>query len=639
MKLFSEFQVGSMTLKNRIVLAPMGTTTDQGNGFNEHDVQYYEERAKGGCGLVLTGCVMVSDKYEPAACQLLNSNKHVYMLHEMAERVHAHGAKFGIQLSPGIGRMNWIDPFTAPYSSSPCPNYYKPELICREMPKEGIRHLVEAMGYSAKLAVAAGVDIIEIHAYGGYLIDQFASSKWNKRTDEYGGSFENRQRFLNEIIASVRAAVGPDYPIAVKVTVDSVDDDERPIEEGMKIIENLSKLPIDLIHIGRGAYSCRWRMVSSIYQTDGFDVEAARMVREAAGDKPIMCHGKLNHKEIAEDAIVSGATDLVAIGHQMTADPHWANKVKEGREEDISVCIGCGECHLTAMMGRARSCTVNPLCLHENDYKLTPSDKNKKILVLGGGPGGMKAAATAAERGFDVTLWEKKNVLGGAMRAAGVPRFKRDILGQNDYLIHQLDRHGVHVELNKEATLEEVKKFGADLVVVATGADPLIIRVPGFERSNVTTAISVLLGEEEVGNKVVIIGGGEVGVETGAELALQGKDVTIIELLDELLKVKKSFVANEQNLKYIYKQSGCKDRCSCKLQEIVEDGIIIQNEKGEPEKIECDNVVFASGSRADHTLYEEIKAAGIECRHVGDNISPSKIRTAIHDAYHYMRVL
>jgi len=341
MKLFEGFQIGNMKLKNRVVLAPMGTTTDQSSGFNMKDVNFYGERAKGGAGLILTGAVVASDEFEPAPCQLLSNCKHVYMLHEIAERVHMYGAKFGIQLSPGIGRMNWIDPNTPPYSASPCPNYYKPDLICRELPTEGVKRLVTAMGASAKLAKDAGCDIIEIHAYGGYLIDQFTSAKWNHRTDEYGGSFENRQRFLFEIVEEVRSTCGSDFPIAVKMTLDSVNDEERPLEEGLAIAQRLAQIPVDLIHIGRGAYSCRWRMVSSVYQPVGFDLEAALRVREVIGNVPLMCHGKLNHVDVAEGALQEGTTDLVAIGHGMIADPHWANKVKNNKQDEINPCIGC----------------------------------------------------------------------------------------------------------------------------------------------------------------------------------------------------------------------------------------------------------------------------------------------------------
>ena len=638
MKLFEEIKIGSMTLKNRVVLAPMGTTTDHTNGFNMRDVNFYAERARGGAGLILTGAVVASTEFEPAPCQKLTSNKDVYMLHMVAERVHMYGAKFGIQLSPGIGRMNWIDPHTPPYSASPCPNYYKPELICREMPTEGVKSLVRAMGESAKLAKAAGVDIIEIHAYGGYLIDQFTSAKWNHRTDEYGGSFENRQRFLMEIVDSVRAACGKDYPIAVKMTLDSVDDEERPIEEGLAIAKRLAEKKVDLIHFGRGAYSCRWRMVSSVYQPVGFDLDAADKVRAVIGDIPLMVHGKLNHAEVAEAALQKGTVDLVAIGHGMIADPHWANKVRKNKLDEIVPCIGCGECHFNAMKGRARPCAVNPLCMHENEFELTPAKESKRVLVIGAGPGGMKAAAAAAQRGFDVALWEKNDYMGGIMAAAGAPRFKKDVKDQVEYLIRQVYKNKIDVCLGKTETLEDVKEYNPDFVVVATGANPVVIPVPGYEKPNVSTAVPVLLKQRAVGQRVVVVGGGEVGCELSTELYMQGKDVTMVEILPEILLTTDHFVANDQNIRYLVEHSGVNIMTGTKLTEVLDDGVIMEI-GGEKKKIGCDSVVFAAGFRPDHSLYRAIKDAGFEVVQIGDNIKPGKVIDAIHQGYHTIRVL
>lgn len=638
MKLFEEIKIGSMTLKNRVVLAPMGTTTDHTNGFNMRDVNFYAERARGGAGLILTGAVVASTEFEPAPCQKLTSNKDVYMLHMVAERVHMYGAKFGIQLSPGIGRMNWIDPHTPPYSASPCPNYYKPELICREMPTEGVKSLVRAMGESAKLAKAAGVDIIEIHAYGGYLIDQFTSAKWNHRTDEYGGSFENRQRFLMEIVDSVRAACGKDYPIAVKMTLDSVDDEERPIEEGLAIAKRLAEKKVDLIHFGRGAYSCRWRMVSSVYQPVGFDLDAADKVRAVIGDIPLMVHGKLNHAEVAEAALQKGTVDLVAIGHGMIADPHWANKVRKNKLDEIVPCIGCGECHFNAMKGHARPCAVNPLCMHENEFELTPAKESKRVLVIGAGPGGMKAAAAAAQRGFDVALWEKNDYMGGIMAAAGAPRFKKDVKDQVEYLIRQVYKNKIDVCLGKTATLEDVKEYNPDFVIVATGANPVVIPVPGYEKPNVSTAVPVLLKQRAVGQRVVVVGGGEVGCELSTELYMQGKDVTMVEILPEILLTADHFVANDQNIRYLVEHSGVNIMTGTKLTEVLDDGVMVEI-GGEKKKIGCDSVVFAAGFRPDHSLYRAIKDAGFEVVQIGDNIKPGKVIDAIHQGYHTIRVL
>ena len=469
---------------------------------------------------------------------------------------------------------------------------------------------------------------------------QFTSAKWNHRTDEYGGSFENRQRFLREIVEEVRKACGKDYPIAIKMTLDSVDDDERPIEEGLAIAKYLADSGlVDMIHFGRGAYSCRWRMVSSVYQPVGFDLDAAPKVREMIGDLPLMAHGKLNHPDVAEKAIADGLVDLVAIGHGLIADPHWANKVKNGKLDDINPCIGCGECHFNAMKGHSRPCAVNVHGMREGEFPLTPAKSDLKILVIGAGPGGMKAAATAAERGYRVSLYEKNTYMGGIMAAAGAPRFKADVHDQVEYLKRQIAKYPVDLHLNTEITLEDVQRLHPDFVVVATGAKPVVIPVPGADKPHVSTAVPVLLKQKEVGQKVVVVGGGEVGCELSSELCLQGKDVIMIELLDDILRTADHFVANDQNIRYLVENSGTDIRCSTRLTEILDDGIMVINKEGEAEKITCDSVVFASGFKADHSLYNDLLKAGYECVQVGDNVKPGKIINAIHQAYHYIRVL
>lgn len=636
MKLFEEINIGNLTLKNRIVLAPMGTTTDQSCAFNAYDLAYYEERAKGGAGLIMTGAVSASDEFEPPACQLLNSNKHVYMLHRIAESVHMYGAKFAIQLSPGIGRMNWIDPHTPPYSASPCPNYYNPELICKELPIDGIKRLVKAMGESAKLAKDAGVDLIEIHGYGGYLIDQFISAKWNHRTDEYGGSFENRQRFLFEIIDEIRKTCGKAYPIAVKMTLDSVDDDEKPLEEGLAIAQRLADAGVDLIHFGRGSYASRWRMVSSVYQDPGFDLEAAKCIRKVTGNAVLMAHGKLNHPAVAENALQEGTIDLVAIGHGLIADPYWPKKVQKGMLDEIVPCIGCGECHFNSMKGHARPCAVNPLCMHEKEYVLSKAESDKKILVLGGGPAGLKAAATAAQRGFDTTLWEKNDFFGGALAAAGAMSFKKDVQAQLDYLIHQVQKYDVHTELNKEATLEEIQAFQADLVILAIGAKPVIIPIKGADQDHVCTSIDALLNVKEVGEEVVIIGGGEAGCEMAVEYTRKGKRVTVVEIADEILAAP-SFVANKQNIRYMVEHSTATIFTNAKTLEIKKDCVLVEID-GEVKEIKADTVIFSTGFRSDHTLYQQLKQKNIDVIEIGDAQKPGKVIQAIHQGYHSMRI-
>lgn len=639
MKLFEKGNIGKVVLKNRIVMAPMGTPADIDGGFTEGNIDYYVERAKGGTGLIITGCTVVNEDFEPRPCNLHNNFHQNDRMGLLADKIHQYGAKLCVQLSPGIGRMNFIDPFTPPYSASAVPSYAFPELICREMPIDGIKRLVKDMGYSASLCQRAGVDMVEVHAYGGYLIDQFTSAYWNKRTDEYGGSFENRTRFLREIIEEIRNSCGKDFPIAVKLTIDSIyPQEERPFEEGKQLAKMLSNMGISLLHVGRGSYFCRFRMVSSVYQPQGFDLEAIKEIKELVPDIPIMGHGKLNHPDVAEKAIAEGYMDYVAIGHGLLADPHWSNKVKKKQFDDIVPCIGCGECHYNAMNGKILSCAVNPCSGHEKDYALTGAHDKKKVLVIGAGPGGMKAAITAAQRDFEVAIWEKRNILGGEMAAAGSPRFKQDVAEHVAYLTNQLKKYDIDLRMGITANVDAVKVCNPDFVVVATGAEPVVLKVPGYDKSHVTLAEKVLLEENDIGQNVVVVGGGLVGCETAVELSMQGKNVTIIEMLDDILKVAAHFVANDQNLRHLVTESSVNIMTGAKLTEIKDDSVLVETSEGLKE-ILCDNVVFAVGYRSDHTLYDQICEAGFECVQIGDNVKPGKIMDAIHAGYHSIRVL
>lgn len=638
MMLFQPGKVGNLTLKNRVVMAPMGSRPDIDGGFKANE-PYLVARAKGGCGMIITGCTTVSDEFEKHPTNAHYSFAQNARLGTMCEKIHAYGCKLNLQLSPGIGRMNFVDPFTPPYSSSPVPSYAFPDLICKEMPADGLKRLAKAMGYSAQLAKQAGVDAVEVHAYGGYLIDQFNSSYWNHRTDEYGGSFENRTRFMREIIESIRKFCGDDFPITVKMTLDSIyPKEERPKEEGLRIAKMIADMGVEGIHIGRGSYFCRYRMVSSVYQEPGFDMDAVKEIKELFPDTPIFGHGKMNHPELAEKAIREGYMDYVVIGHGMLADPDWANKVRTNRNDEIIPCIGCGECHYQAMKGKVLSCAVNPRTGHEDEYQLTPATSDKNILVIGGGPGGMTAALTAVKRGFHVTLWEKNYYLGGEMKAAGAPYCKSDVDKQVEYLKRQMSKYNIDVKLGFTATVDAVKEFNPDYVVVASGTTPLKVKLPGSDLNHVMQAEDYLLKRKPIGQKIIIVGGGLVGCETALDLAHNGKDVTIVEMMDDVLKTAAHFVANDQNLRYLLEESTTKVMLLTKLKEIKENCVVVETADGVQE-VPCDNVLFAVGFKSDHTLYQEIYDAGFECVQVGDNVKPGKILDAIHQAYHYIRVL
>ena len=625
-----------MTLKNRVVMAPMGAPADVDGGFTENSINYFEARAKGGVALLTTGGTLVTDEFEARAGNMHNQFGHNNRLGKLADKVHAYGAKLCMQLSPGLGRLNTID--AVPYSVSAVPSAFFPDVLCQPLSVEQIHYLVQCMGKSARLAKNAGVDVVEIHAYGGYLLDQFMSSYWNKRDDEYGGSLENRMRFLMEIIAEIRKTCGKDFPIAVKYTVDGLTPGERSLEEGLEVTRILDNAPIDLLHISRGSYACRYRMVGSVYQPAGFDVEVLKVVRENVKNLPIMLHGKLNHPEMAEKILEEGLADYIAIGRGLIVEPEWANKAKNHQWDQITPCIGCGECHLNTHSGRNLTCAVNPCAGYEKDYELTPADRDLKVLVIGAGPGGMKAALTAAQRGFKVALWEKNTYMGGLLCAAGAPALKKDVANLVAHMSRQVYRANIDVRFGMEATVEDVKKYNPDFVVVATGADPVVIRVPGYDKPHVVSAENLLLGESKVGQKIIIIGGGLVGCETAVELSMQGKEVVIVEMLDGILKTANHFVANDQNLRTLVASGNIEIMAGTKMIEILDDGVLVEKD-GKREVVHGDSVVFAIGYRSNHTLADEIEEAGFEVVAIGDNVKPGKVFNAIHQGFHAIRTL
>ncbi len=303
------------------------------------------------------------------------------------------------------------DPFTPPYSASPVPSHYYPQLICRPYEEDDIHYLAWATGFSASLAKQAGADAVELHAYGGYLLDQFMSTLYNHRKDKYGGSLENRMRFTMECVGQIKEQCGRDFPLIVKFTADQACEGGREIEEGIEIARMLEDGGADGLHVDKGCYECWYTQIPTVYGREALQLETAAAVK-AAVNIPVIGHGKLNRPQTAERAVAGGKLDFVALGHQMLADPYWPEKVKKKRYDDIVPCIGCNECLLASHKGKDHSCAVNPRGLREADYPVLPIKEKMSLLVIGGGPGGMEAAATAAERGIDVTLWEKEDRLG-----------------------------------------------------------------------------------------------------------------------------------------------------------------------------------------------------------------------------------
>lgn len=639
MELFKKGKIGNLTIKNRIVMSPMGTSADPDGGYGPKAIRYYEERAKGGFGLIIPGINHVTEKYEVRARNLLENHFHGERLSVLAEKVHAYDCKLFVQISPGLGRMVWAPPENPPYSASECYTYWYPEVKCKAFSKQDIEFLVYKMGNAAEIAKRMGCDGVEIHAYGGYLIDQFISSQWNLRTDEYGGDLKGRMKFLLDIISEIQRVCGNDFPISVKFAATHGCEGGRELEEGVEIAKMLEAAGVALLNVDVGYYDRWYLSIPVTYQKPGYKFFASEAVKSAVSI-PVVVPGKLTDPMIAEKGIAEGKTDFIELAHQALSDPEWPNKVKDGKLYDIRWCIGCNECLYADFLHREKTCAINVQCYHEDEFKLPPMNESIKrsVLVIGGGPGGLNAAACAAERGFDVKLWEKSDKLGGQLLAAGAPTIKKDVKKFLEYLINRVYRLGVDVTLFKDVTPEEIISGNYDKVILATGAKELMPPIPGIEGSNVKRSMEALVSDEKIGDNIVIIGGGVVGVETALHLRGNSQHVTVIEMLDDIMKTAKHNRNVDQWLRHAIADSDIDVITSAKVTNISENKV--EYIKGnETLSVKCDAVIISAGFKSVNDLEEKLDGKVKALAVIGDARNPSKIKSAIHESHHAIRIM
>ncbi len=630
--LFQPMKIGGMSLKNRIAMAPMATVADPDGGFSQVVSDYFTARAKGGAGLIMSGALAVTDRYGTPASGWIGSPMHTARLTQLADRIHIYGAKFCLELTYGNGRCGCSDPSKPPFSASAVPTLQYPDVLCREMPKEDIHFLVQQAGKAAAQAKLAGVDGVVIHAYAGYLLDQFQSSEWNHRTDEYGGSLENRMRFTAETIDAVRKACGPQFAIIVKFSVEHHAEGGRELPEGLKMCQMLEKLGADAIMVDGGSFPTQWnRCIPTVYEHAGFSIDLARQVREKVSI-PVIGQNKMNDPACSAAAVEKGWCDLVALGHGLLADPEWVNKVHNGHSDTIRPCIGCNECFLAICSGQNFRCTVNPYVSHEEDphFQVPKAEHPGKVLVIGGGPAGISAAVLSAQAGHQVELWEKSQELGGNLNAAGAPSFKKDLMSYRDYLLRCLEISGVTVCLGQEATVERVKESGAEQVIYAAGATARILNVPGVDQPHVKTALEVLHRRERPSGHVVVIGGGLVGCETALMAAESAQRVTVLEYMPSLPLFRTEARNNQLALRQMLADRNVEIQCGVQTQSIGADTITYQ-QAGQTKTRLADTVILSVGFQSRQQLAQELDQAGIKIRIIGDAQAPRKIMHAVHE--------
>lgn len=403
-------------------------------------------------------------------------------------------------------------------------------------------------------------------------MDQFHSTLWNKRTDEYGGSLENRLRFSTEAIASIKNYCGEDFPVIMKFTAYHGCEGGRELDEGIEMAKLLEAAGVSALHVDVGCYEVWYKAISTVYEEPMHQIFATKAIK-AAVSIPVIGQGKLGDPSDAESVLANNDADFIGLAHQMLADPHWVNKVKNNHLDDITPCIGCNECLLGGFSGKHYYCAVNPLCYAEKDYQLTPADQPKRVLVIGGGPGGMEAAIAAAERGFDVQLWEKSSRLGGNLHAAGYPTFKKDVLKLIDYMERRILRLNVDLHLGKEANVEDIVAGNFDKIILATGSKSKMPPIKGIEFA--APANDYLTGKKLPGKNVVIIGGGLVGCETALYMEELAEHVTVVEMLDDILKTVVHSKNNDLSLRHRIAATDIELLTSASVQEIQEECVVV----------------------------------------------------------------
>lgn len=441
-------------------------------------------------------------------------------------------------------------------------------------------------------------------------------------------------RISLEIIEAVKKSCGEDYPIIYKFSPTHLIRGGRELEEGIKMAKFLENLGVSALHVDIGCHACWQNAIPTIYQEPALHEKYIQAVKKEVSI-PVIGHGKMGYPEVAERIVSKGIADFVALGHYLLADPEWVNKMKENRSEDIVPCIGCNECMFSILSGEPVSCGVNPRCGREGE-NLSEAEVKKSVLVVGGGPGGLEAAIVSAKRGHKVTLWEKGEKLGGNLIPASVPKFKDDLKRLIRYYEIQMDKLGVNVVTEKNSTSNEILEENPDVVILGTGSTPLVPRLPGINGSNVHAAIDVLSNNTNLGENVIIAGGGFVGCETAVHLAEQGKKVTIIEMKERILAEPMPF-NNLLALSSMVAENGINILTSTKLVEIKDNEVIVEKVDGATESVACDSVIIALGFRSQENIKAELEGKVKDIRVIGDALAPRKVKHAVNEGFEVAR--
>ncbi|NMM61700.1 FAD-dependent oxidoreductase [Clostridium sp. P21] len=630
-------KISNLKLKNRMVMPALEILAAGFNGEMSDDlISYYEERAKAGCGLIITAYASVDDEFSQsfAGAQLkLTDPRHTAGFTKLSRALHKYDTKVMVQIYQA-GRQAVPSKITGKRIIAPSAvGFSLYDQIPEEMTLDEIKRSVQKFACSAKILKDAEIDGVEILAAGGYLINQFISPYSNKRTDEYGGSFENRMRFLTEVIQAIHNECGKDFVISVRFSADEFTEGGYNLEEGVKIAKYLENIGVDVLNVNNANQECRYYIIEPITFKSGWKSYITKAIKDAVSI-PVISTNVIKKPEQAEKLLTEGIMDYAAIGRGMMADADWARKAYEDRSEDIKPCIGCLYCLDQTAKFRRSICAVNPGLARDREFPPLQKDLvGKSVVIVGAGPSGMEAAIVLAKRGCNVTIFEKNNYIGGAAELATRTPDKEVLSWLIDYYRTQLHKLGVIVKLNTFATAEMIRKMNPYAVFVATGSKPIIPNIEGVSGENIYTVEQALDKNFDVkSEKVVVIGGGMTGCEVAEDLALKGNDVTLIEMQDKLAPE-----VSPDNLVTVLKNLNSKNAkilLSHKMVKVGEKGIIAQNiTNSEMVSIPADRIILSLGGRSNDELYNELVGQLPKVYPLGDSIKVGRIAQAVQTGF------
>lgn len=671
--LFTPWKIGNVEIKNRVVVCPMGGTSLFGwmepHHFDKDAADFFMQIAKNNAGLIIPGIAPLRNMM--GGQWLYKSKKSFRKLKPYMEEIHKTGAKLFVQLTAGFGRSFSIPNNMVPMlknkflgklvkpifdiqylcaSPSELPSRWAEGVKCPQMTVKQIQKIIKAFAKTAKMCKEAGVDGVEIHAvHEGYLIDQFATAYTNHRTDEYGGSFENRYRFAVEIVKAIKAECGQDYPVSLRYSVVSktkgfcegalpgevYKEVGRDMEESEKAAKYLQDAGYDMLDADNGTYDAWYWAHPPMYMPLNCNLDDVAHIRKFI-DIPVVCAGRME-PVTASKAIKEKKIDAMGVARQFLVDPEWVTKIMEGRMEDIQPCICChnaclamshykgvaNACAMSDSIHMSR-CALNPMTMDGGKYDIKPAKKVKKIAVVGGGVGGMEVARVATLRGHKVTIYEKSDKLGGVFIAAAAPEFKEKDKMLIDWYRRQVAKLPIEVKLNTEVT--DIKSLDADEVVIATGAKARKLNMPGSEKA--VEAVEYLTGAKEVGETVVVVGGGLTGCEIAYDLYLKGKKPIIVETQNDLMISNGLCLANSSYLRDFFKTNKVPVYLESFCTEIKKGKVTISSKDGTKKDVKADSVIMAVGY-----VPAPFTKKGRHVHIVGDALSVGNLRTVVWRAW------